>query len=476
VIAGHATLDVPQGTGAQTLPWAVRHDVKPGSTLLGMSPVSRGRKSKKQRKAQKSRQRTAKATAQRSTGSLVALRDQLWGPPQRPAWFDPSIARMLREGEAVLTATGPRQLEQAAAELTGAEVYRAVREAGEGLWFGWWFQELARAAAERVEAEASREGDAWRAPWRLLHGLAAIGSPTLRSAALLTARNAVGVLASSQVSAEPAWLSLCPDGAVTGQVWRMRDDYRARFAVLAECGYPGGGADPRGADPHVFLLDIDTCGFVTPAGAAVFDSLEQAAAAWRRDKGDAAESAHPELVTEYAQLDCLVHCEVSPDGMFRGGEPRAFTDNLFRASRRIHDIAEAMGGKGQQWPEHRNLHVDRDTEIEAAAKAFGTWYARRHGSEPHQEATQWLAGDWLQGTLPGCGNAVSPHRVKHLMACMDDDWLPGEAATKAAYELLPEWVRWNGEQAGVPGHLIERSAAIAEGQPWNADECPAFAF
>jgi hypothetical protein len=50
-----------------------------------------------------------------------------------------------------------------------------------------------------------------------------------------------------------------------------------------------------------------------------------------------------------------------------------------------------MGGRGQQWPEHRNLHVDRDTEIEDAAKALGTWYARRHGSEPHQEATRgWL--------------------------------------------------------------------------------------
>jgi hypothetical protein len=103
-------------------------------------------------------------------------------------------------------------------------------------------------------------------------------------------------------------------------------------------------------------------------------------------------------------------------------------------------------------------------------------YARRHGSEPHQQAIRWLATDWLEGTLPGCENGVSPHRVKYLIAYMDDDWLPGEATTKAAYELLPEWVRWNGEQAGVPGHLIERSAAVTEGQPWNADECPAFDF
>jgi hypothetical protein len=365
-----------------------------------------------------------------------------------------------------MTATGPRQLEQVTAELTGAEVHQALHEARQGLWFGWWFQELARAAGERVKAGAAGDGGAWQAPWRLLHGLAAIGPPTLRSAALQAAKDAAG----ARAFAQPDWLSLCPDGAVTGRVWTMRDGYRTRFAVLAECGYPGG------ADPHVFSFDIDACGFVTLAGAEVFDSLEQAAAAWRQGKGDAAGTAHPELVTRYAQLGCLVQCEVSPDGIFRGGEPRAFADNLFRASRRIHDIAEAMTVQGQQWPEHRNLYRDRDAEIEAAAKAFSVWYAQRHGCEPHQQAIRWLAADWLEGTLPDSRNGVSPHRVKHLIAYMDGDWLPGEPATKAAYKLLPEWARWNGEQARVPRPLIERSAAVAEGKPWDADECPAFSF
>src|SRR6266571_5756099 len=118
-----------------------------------MSPVSRGRKSKKQKKARRSLQRAAKATAPRATGGLATLRDQLFGPPQRPAWFDPSIARILQEGAAVLTATGPRELEQTTAELTGAEVYWALNEAREGLWFEWWFQELARAAGDHVKAE-----------------------------------------------------------------------------------------------------------------------------------------------------------------------------------------------------------------------------------------------------------------------------------------------------------------------------------
>jgi hypothetical protein len=59
---------------------------------------------------------------------------------------------------------------------------------------------------------------------------------------------------------------------------------------------------------------------------------------------------------------------------------------------------------------------------------------------------------------------------------MDDDWLPEEPVTAAAYELLPECVRWNGEQAGIPGPLGERSVAIAERRQSDASDCPSFGF
>ena len=185
-------------------------DLSHGGTLLGMSPVSRGRTSKKQKRAQKSRQRSAAAAVQRenthfadlqaagsqpgqpSSGfrALGALVDQLAGPRERPAWFGPSVGRVLREQDAVIAATGPRELEQAVAELTGAEVYWALNEAKRGLWFEWWFEELIRAAASRVKAEAAGEGGGWQAPWRLLHGLAAIGSPALRSVAMRAVKDA----------------------------------------------------------------------------------------------------------------------------------------------------------------------------------------------------------------------------------------------------------------------------------------------
>jgi len=135
-----------------------------------------------------------------------------------------------------------------------------------------------------------------------------------------------------------------------------------------------------------------------------------------------------------------------------------------------------MAGRGHRWPDESGSHRDRDATAEVMAKAFGDWYERRHGREPSGEAVRWLAGDWVTGTLPGYENAVSPHRVRALLAYMDDDWLPEEPATVAAYELLPEWVRWNGEQAGVPGPLIERSAAVAEGRQIDISDCPSFHF
>ena len=460
-----------------------------GGTVLSMSPVSRGRKGKKQKKAQKSRQRSARVgredtelayllaagsqPGQPSSGfrALAALVDQLAGPRERPAWFGPSIGRTIRrQEEAVMAATGPRELEQAVAELTGAEVYWALNEARSGLWFEWWFEDLVRAAADRVKAEAAGEGGGWRAPWRLLHGLAAIGSPGLAVGCRAGGEGCRPRARAAAVRRGAGLARAVPGGSVTGGIWAMRDDYRTRFAVLAECGYPGG------VDPHVFLLDIDACMAVTPVDAAVFDSLDQAAAAWRESKGDTARAACPEPVTDYSQLGFLVHCDAAPNGPFRGDESRGYADNLFRANRRIHDIAGAMAARGHQWPDENGSHRDHAATAEVMAEAFGDWYARRHGREPGGEAVRWLAGDWLTGTLPGYENAVSPHRVRALLAYMDDDWLPEEPATVAAYELLPEWVRWNGEQAGVPDLSSSARPPSRSGRQFDTSDCPSFHF
>jgi len=52
-------------------------------------------------------------------------------------------------------------------------------------------------------------------------------------------------------------------------------------------------------------------------------------------------------------------------------------------------------------PDESGSHRDHATTAEVYAKAFGDWYARRHGGEPSGEAVQWLAGDWVHGKAAG---------------------------------------------------------------------------
>jgi hypothetical protein len=48
-----------------------------------------------------------------------------------------------------------------------------------------------------------------------------------------------------------------------------------------------------------------------------------------------------------------------------------------------------------------------------------------------------------------------PRRIRDI-----DDW-SDDPVTDAVRALLPAWVRWNGEQAGVPASLLERAVGAA---------------
>jgi hypothetical protein len=106
-----------------------------------MSPVSRSRQGKSGRKA-----RAPKAAGRTSvppgpagrTGRGYPGLQALLGVPDRPEWFDAPITRILGHADVVLAAQGPRQLEQAAAELLGLELYNAL-QGRHDLWFGWLF-------------------------------------------------------------------------------------------------------------------------------------------------------------------------------------------------------------------------------------------------------------------------------------------------------------------------------------------------
>lgn len=379
--------------------------------------------------------------------------DALMEPPERPEWFDTSIAGVLDQAGAALTAQGPRQLEQATAELLGAELYRALHDKRRGMWFDWLFQELADSAAVRVREESRRQAGAWEGPWRLLHGLTSIGSPALRSVAQDALALAAKGLPAGMVAEEPEWLGQLPHVAATGEVWEMHDAYGTRFAVIAGFCYPGG------ADESVFLFDIDACGDIRLADAGVFDDVDQAAATWRAVQGEAAAGALPSLVEMAERLYCLAYLDAGEEILI-GSEPRAVMDNWFRARRRIHDLAEVLGKRGTPLPETKSLFRGIDTT--PMEEAFTGWYERRHGTAPDPEVVGAVAEEWLEGTLPGTWHATSPHRAEYQLSLISD-WIPGHPVTAAAKALLPEWVRWNGEQAGLAEHLIDRAAAAAAG-------------
>ena len=53
----------------------------------------------------------------------------------------------------------------------------------------------------------------------------------------------------------------------------------------------------------------------------------------------------------------------------------------------------------------------------------------------------------------------SPHRSEYFREVIGD-WLD-DPITDTVQALLPEWVRWNGEQVGLPAALIERAVSAA---------------
>jgi hypothetical protein len=356
-----------------------------------VSPVSRGRKTKKsKRNSKRSSQQSNVVRGQQFDSSLASaqrspldvIESALGITRQRPEWFDSSIKIVLDGAEVLGGAATPRELEQATGELLGAELHRAVYEEHSGLWFDWWFEELVAATAARIRG-AEDPGSAQVAWWRLLHGLAAIGSPALRSIAETEiSRLRKAVRGKPALQHQPEWLAVVSRVAATGELWQMRNAYGTRIAVIAGVSYPDG------QDPSVFLFDMDACGFIDLAHAGVFDDLEEAVTAWRTQVGDTADSAEPAPVSTPEQLACLVHCDLDERAL-KGSEPRDVLDNWFRANRRIHDIADALRKRGTPLPEARSLYHNLD--VEPIVSAFTTWYTANHGTEPDTQAVEAMA-------------------------------------------------------------------------------------
>ena len=402
-----------------------------------MSPVSRGRRPKKSGK--RTTQKKSRSDALRpSTGppeSALATLVRAVGGGARPAWFDNAIERVLAGSGALTTARDARELDQRVAELVGAALYAAL-QSGFGLRFEWWFGELLDAAVEQVEQgdDPGRRGVVW-----LLYGLAAQHGE--RPAELL--RRAREAVRNRPAGGLPGWLDGAPRIAATGEVRRLRDAYGTRFGVIAEYLAPGD------AQSSWYLFDIDASGFVVLADAGVYDDAEQAAEAWRITAGDA--DALVTTVDDPADLRCLVELDTGDEMSIRGDEPRPVMDNWFRVHARIHRLARTLHSQGRPLPARSSLYHDLD--ITMLVEPFTDWHVRTYGSEPNPEVVEALAEEWMEGALPETWFSASPARIRFQHELIAD-WIP-DPVTLGVVALLPDWVRWLGERAGLPADRMQ---------------------
>jgi hypothetical protein len=157
---------------------------------------------------------------------------QLGSPLERGQWFDPAIAAVLDQAHVVLKAQHPRALERLTSQLIGAQLHQVLVAEKAGLWFDRWFVELVSATESRVREQA--DGGAWEVPFRLLHGLAAIGTPDAAQPALAAAnrlRKVIGRVPGQD--AGPRWPLDVRQLRADGDVVRLRDVGGTRYAVIA---------------------------------------------------------------------------------------------------------------------------------------------------------------------------------------------------------------------------------------------------
>jgi hypothetical protein len=125
-----------------------------------MSPASRGRKPKKAKKGKKPPVRVTNSgwakPIRRESGDLSLsvphspLEEFFSSRDDRPPWWEPSFERLIAASAGLLTAQGPQALEQATAELVGAELHRAVHEEAGEFRLDMWAMELIGYAIERM--------------------------------------------------------------------------------------------------------------------------------------------------------------------------------------------------------------------------------------------------------------------------------------------------------------------------------------
>lgn len=387
----------------------------------------------------RARSQSAPGGARDGGGAPAALLDVLAGRTEAVPWWAPSHAAVLgRAGE--LAADSALELEDATAEIVGAEYWARFRSERFGFHPDRWLAALTELVCD--ELETAPEAGEGRPGLRLfVRGLAEmtpqVGSETEKALRRMLATVPGG---SEVVRAEPS-----------GGPLVVRDGYGSRFALLAPFAF---GA----SDPHWYCWDIDACAQDRVVGAGVFASPDAAIAEWRGVVGPGAEGAEPAPCSADEARQLLRNLvEPGPLGtLMMGSESRAFIVEQFRMRQRARALLTGRAADRSRRPDLGRIIED-----------FASWLAERGGGQPAREDIGTLAENWSTDDGPRY-YACSPHRIEHAVILVADGYLDEYA--EAALDLLPEWVEWCIERSGLTGDLADRARAAARNNRWDGND------
>lgn len=307
-------------------------------------------------------------------------------------------------------------------------------------------QALVVAASDAVEA-AIGQTDAWRAPWRVLTGLANV-LPYPGGEAALDAIKRLRDTSGRRV------LPPAPPGPeVTGTVMWTRDRYGSRFAVVAPI-------TTDGQPERWYLWDVDACGyrpFTVHCGFHV--SAEAALADWQAGVGEVAAAGtaltpvdDPWLADELLPL--------AQEYLDSGGVLVGPLTEFYRGKRLAEEVKQVLPP--------RNTPSERGLDAATAAKEFTAWL-RAHATDQRQppedldELALELAESWCNNGLEATYATCSPHRIGLCVPHLRNYYL--EEFAERLVALLPEWTHWLAERNATPPELAARCLPYVQGEP-----------
>jgi hypothetical protein len=377
-----------------------------------MSPVSRGRKGKKQQRGPA----TGRSRGDRSNAGLDG--------------FEGLYAEMLRAFRPLVKVIDPLEVEVFASDLVGA----------------WWRQLPPGEDAEMVFGlgaidHAARAGT--REALALLRALAAVGVTAEQREAASTAAAALA----AGGRAEPPWAGQIGRVRV-GECWRLADVYGDQASLLVVFGY---GRRRHGL---VALVDFNHLGgwvkdlFVTAEPARTLRELRKATLS--------------EPLTRLEQVDPAAARGLLEDGL-------AATDATWQpeVSQELRQYRALALARCRAMPEPaRSGEPDREIgEAEREAIVAEFLASSQAGDLPDSDAARRCARllvDFGADYDGGKPLRVSPAKVEGFLL----DWVPAkvmldEADRDAMPAVVTAWVRWAGERTGLPAEAVAELGEVA---------------